>query len=173
MKNKNILILGGNTSNNVTWIKNITNEFKKDNKVNSIHYNHWNTDQELDIDLELNKIKEILKNQQDYTIIAKSVGSIISLIGIKEKIIKPKNIIILGLPLRYVERKNIDLMPLINNALNNTNIYIIQQKDDPIGKYEEVKQIVPNNIKVFEIPGHFHIYGNLKLIRSIIDDLDI
>ncbi len=89
MKNKNILILGGNTSNNLEWIKKFTKDFQKDNKVKNIKYNHWNTDKELDFELETNKVLNELKEFNTYSIIAKSVGSIITLKAIKNNLIKP------------------------------------------------------------------------------------
>lgn len=169
MKNKNILILGGNTSNNLEWINKFTKEFKKDNKVKNIKYSHWNTDKELDFELETNKVLTELKEFNNYTIIAKSVGSIISLQAISNNLIKPDNLIILGLPLMYIRRKEIDINKLLNDSLTKTNIIIIQQKDDPIGKYEEVKSLISKDIKTISIPGHYHIYGNVKSIKEIIN----
>lgn len=170
MKNKNILILGGNTSNNLEWIKKFTKDFQKDNKVKNIKYNHWNTDKELDFELETNKVLNELNEFNTYSIIAKSVGSIITLKAIKNNLIKPENLIILGLPLMYIERKKIDINSLLDDAITKTNILIIQQKDDPIGKYDEVTKLISKDIKVISIPGHYHIYGNIKLIKEIINN---
>lgn len=169
MKNKNILILGGNTSNNLSWINKYTKEYQKNNKVKSIKYDHWNTNNKIDRELELNKVITELKEFNNYSIIAKSVGSIITLTGIERNLIKPDNLIILGLPLLYIKNNEIDIISLLEKAKKETNIMIIQQKDDPIGKYTEVKELVPKDIKVIEIPGHYHIYGNIKIIKDIID----
>lgn len=169
MTNKNLLILGGNTSNNLDWIYKFTKEFKKNNKVKNIKYNHWNTNNLLDFEVETNKVINELKEFKEYSIIAKSVGSIITLKAIKNNLIKPKNLIILGLPLRYIERNEIDINELLNYAKTKTHIIIIQQKDDPIGKYEEVTKLISKDIKVISIPGHYHIYGNVKLIKEIIN----
>ena len=100
MTNKNLLILGGNTSNNLDWINKITKELKKSNKVKNIKYDHWNTDKELNFEIETNKVINELKDFDEYSIIAKSVGSIITLEAISNDLIKPQNLIILGLPLR-------------------------------------------------------------------------
>lgn len=170
MKNENILILGGNTPNNETWLKKISSPLKKDNKIKTIKYSHWNTESSLDIEKELNKVVKELEEWKDYIIIAKSVGSVISLIGIERNIIKPKNLIILGLPLRYTERNKIDIISLLEKSYKISNISIIEQEYDPIGTYKEVEQIIPNYINLYKIPGHYHIYGNIQIIKKIIEE---
>lgn len=115
------------------------------------------------------KIKQLIGGKDCY-IISKSIGSILTLIGIEKEIINPKKVIILGLPLKYLEKNNIDIKPLIENVINKTEVAVIQQKNDPIGKYEDVVQKLPNNIKVFEIPGNYHVYANLNIIKPLVDD---
>ncbi len=166
---KNIVILGGNTSNNLDWLKKIKNLYKTDN-VYELAYTHWNTDKELDFELELSKLKDIVEEIDDYVIIAKSVGSIISLMGIKEGFLKPSKLMILGFPLGYIKRKNVDIEPLINNGIKKTKIMVIQQKNDPIGTYDDVRNILSDVIKVNRIPGHYHIYSNFKVIKPILDE---
>ncbi len=120
--------------------------------------------------LELKKLEEASSDVNDYYIVAKSVGSIISLIGIEKQIIKAKGIVILGLPLKYSQKNNININKLINTAIKETKILVIQQKNDPIGNYQEVTKVLPTNIKAIEIPGNHHVYGNIKCIKTLVDN---
>lgn len=166
----NLLILGGNSKKNISWIKNITKIFNKEYKVNEIYYDHWNNDSEINFDIELSKLEKLHNDIKDYSIIAKSIGSIISLMGIEKQIIKPKKIVIMGYPIGLIKRTNFNIEPLIESAIKETEILVIQQKHDPIGKYEEVVKELPSNIRVAQIPGHYHVYNNMNVIKLIIDE---
>lgn len=168
--NNNVLILGGNSKKNIAWIKRITKTFNKDYIVSELYYDHWNNNIEIDFDIELNKLKKLHNEVKDYYIIAKSIGSIISLMGIEQNIIKPKKTVILGFPIELIKKTNFNIKPLIESAIKETEILVIQQKYDPIGRYEDVVKELPKNIKVVEIPGHYHVYSNMKVIKPIIDN---
>lgn len=171
MKNKYLLLLGGNVKNNISWLNKIKKTFIRDYEVKKIYYDHWKNGNEIDFEIELNKLVKVINGVKDYYIIAKSVGSIISLLGVDRKIIKPKKIVILGLPLNYLKKINLNIKPLIASAIHETEILIIQQKNDPVGKYAEViKEVSESNIKVIEIPGNYHIYGNMECIKPLIDN---
>ena len=159
MKKRNVILLGGNTKNNIEWIKKAKRELSQ----------NYNID-EINIENELDKLIDTSKSYKDYCIISKSIGSIISLIGICEDKIQPQELIILGLPLMYIKRVEFDIKSFLNSALCKTKILIIQQESDPIGNYNEVAELLHNvNTKLVKIPGHYHIYGNIKRIKLIIE----
>ena len=168
--NYNLLILGGNSKKNIPWLNKIIKVFNKDYKTNGIYYDHWNNANEINFDIELSKLEKLHSEVKDYSIIAKSIGSIISLMGIEKNIIKPKKIVIMGFPIELIKQVNFNIEPLIESAINKTEILIIQQKYDPIGSYSEVVNFLPSNIKVVEIPGHYHVYSNMNIIKPIIDN---
>jgi len=168
--NNNLLILGGNSKKNISWLNKTIRVFSSDYIVNGIYYDHWNNDSEIDFDIELSKLEKLHNEVKDYYIVAKSVGSIISLMGIEKHIIKPKKIVIMGFPIGLIKKTNFNLEPLIESAIKETEILVIQQKYDPVGKYEDVVKELPSNIKVVEIPGHYHVYNNMKIIKPIIDN---
>ncbi len=170
MEKNKLIILGGNASNNITWLKKMKKIYEKDYDVITIYYDHWNSDKKIDFDLELKKIRKIVMDLNDYYVLAKSVGSVISLIGIERQIIKPKGIIILGFPLRYLENNNINIDATIKMASAKTKVLVIQQKNDPVGSYREVVEKLPNNIKTVEIPGVYHVYSNINCIKNLVDD---
>lgn len=170
MKKENILILGGNSKNNISWIKEVNETFKNDYEVMDVYYDHWKNDSEIDFDIELKKLEKMLCNTNDYYIVAKSIGSIISLMGIEKNIIKPKGIIILGFPITFLKEQNFNYEPLIESAIKETKILIIQQQNDPLGKYSEVRNELQNIIKVVEVPGDDHSYNDIKSIKQLTDE---
>lgn len=168
MNKKNLLILGGYSKNNISWLKKFKNEFSKDYKVCDIFYEHWTSDNEFDFDIELKKIEKAVFNIQEYNIISKSIGSIITIIGVSKKIIKPKKIIILGYPLKLINEENLNINSLIKEIEKEVEILIIEQKDDPIGKYINVKNEL-DYINIIEIPGNNHFYDDINIIKPLID----
>ena len=167
--NNDLLILGGNSKNNISWLNRITKIFNKNYNVNAIYYEHWNNDSEINFDIELSKLEKLHDEIKEYFIVAKSIGSIISLMGIEKKIIKPKKVVIMGFPIGLIKKTNFNIEPLIESSVKRAEILVIQQKYDPIGSYEEVVKFLPSNIKVVEIPGHYHVYNNMNVIKPIID----
>lgn len=166
---KNLIILGGNSKNNISWVKRITKIFSNDYKTHGFYYEHWNNDKEINFDIELDKLKRIHNDINDYFIVAKSIGSIVTLMGIEKHIIKPKKIVIMGFPLELIKSTNFNIDSLIDSAIKETKILVIEQKHDPLGSYEEVYKSLPKHIKVIEISGHYHVYNNMNVIKPIID----
>lgn len=169
MDKKHLLILGGNSKNNILWLDKYKQEFSKDYKVYDIFYEHWENNKEINFDIELNKMNRIATNIKNYNIIAKSIGSVISIIGIDREIIKPKKMVILGYPLDLIKSNNLNINSLIKEISKKINILIIQQDNDPIGKYVDVAKELPN-VKVIEIPGNDHSYANLNIIKPLIEE---
>lgn len=170
MKKKNIILLGGNTKNNIEWIKKTKKQFVQDYNVYELYYDHWYSNSEININSELDKLVKIANKKYNYCIVSKSIGSIISLIGIQKERLKPQKLVIMGLPLRYIERVGIDIGMYLDNALIKTKVIIIQQENDPIGKYNEVAKLLCNkNIELVRIPGHYHVYNNMKCIIPIVE----
>ena len=167
---KNIIILGGNSSNNIKWLKQMELTYKNDYNVYGVYYDNWFNNTDINYELELNKLKNITKDLKEYIIICKSAGSVLTLKAIEKELINPSKIIIMGLPLKYIKLINIDIKKLIFNAKNNREILIIQQKDDPQGKSKEVYEIIGNDIELIEIPGHHHVYTKYDKIKELIDN---
>jgi len=166
---KNIIILGGNSSKNIKWLKQMEVTYKNDYNVYGVYYDNWFNNTDIDFEIELKKLENLTKALKEYTIICKSAGSIITLKAVDKEMINPSKIVIMGLPLRFIDIINIDIKNLLNRAKNNRKILIIQQKDDPQGKAKEVHEIIGNDIELIEIPGHYHTYTKYKNIKELID----
>lgn len=165
---KHLLILGGNSKNNISWLNKFKNEFKENYEVNEIFYEHWNNNGEIDFDKELKKIESIVYNIENYYIISKSIGSVISIIGMSKKIINPKKIIILGYPLNLLKNDDLTINSLLKDISKETEILIIQQENDPLGKYDDVVNEF-GNINVINISGNDHSYDNIDAIKTLIE----
>ena len=53
---ENILILGGYSKNNITWIKEMNNILQIDYKTYIMEYDNWYNDIDMDFDFEVDKI---------------------------------------------------------------------------------------------------------------------
>ena len=167
---ENIIILGGNSSNNIKWIKDMEELYKINYNVYTIYYDNWKDNSDINLDNELLKLKELTKDLKRYIIIAKSVGIILTLKGIIENIISPKQVIFLGLPLYICLKENIEIEDMLNKC-NNIKILVIEQKYDPVGNSKDVKNILNKNIDFKEIDGKDHYYGEIEYIKNIIDSI--
>lgn len=167
---KKVIILGGNKNHNIKWLKKMKKVYSKDYDVYDFYYDNWITDTDIDFDIELNKLEELMKNNGEYIIIAKSAGDILSLMGISKGIIKPKKLIMMGLPLMFTEKYNINLKYLLGEASKKTDIMVIQQKYDPLGKVSDIENIISNNIKLVAINGCYHTYTKYEYIKLIVDE---
>ena len=161
---KNILILGGHSKNNILWVKEMEKLFSNDYNVNIIKYDHWNSNEEINFETELSKISNI----KDIDIVlAKSIGILVTIKAIKQNIIKPEKIIFMGYPLEALKADNIDVKDDIIDV-NNNNITLIQQTNDPQGSFEEIKKIFNDKISVVEINGNNHFYDDYQNLKVTI-----
>ena len=168
---KNLIILGGNSKNNIPWIKEMEESYKKDYNVSTLFYDNWDEEnKDIDFDLELNKLVEITKEYDEHIIISKSAGSLLALNGITSNLINPKLLVIMGIPLKFLNHFNVDIKDLFNKVLIKTKILVIQQKNDPQGSSQEIEKILTNNVNFIEIPGNNHAYNEISYIKNIIDN---
>ena len=52
---KNIIILGGNSSNNKKWLKQMELTYQKDYNVYGVYYDNWENNTDIDFNIELEK----------------------------------------------------------------------------------------------------------------------
>lgn len=169
MNKHNILILGGYSNKNIPWIKEMKEQYSINYNTKIIEYNHWYNNKELNIEQEINKIKNILNTENIDTIIAKSIGIYLVSESLKDNDNLPKNIIFMGYPLKVLTEDKIDISKDIINLNNKTNILLIQQENDFLATPEEVNQILNNKINIKVIKGSDHSYSDLDLIKEHID----
>lgn len=172
---KLILLSGENNKYNKIWSKRVK-ELLKD-KVDDIliyKYEFWKKPYKESIDLE-KEIKVLLKTlpkDDEYIILAKNVGTILTLKGIYDKKLKPKQCIFLGIPIIWARINNFLIDKWIANY-NTIPTLIFQKEEDPAMYYNELKTYLKEqnktNIRVIKIPGRDMYYEDINRITDIID----
>lgn len=169
--NKNMLILGGYSKNNISWIENMELEYKLNYNVNIIKYDNWYNDSEMDFNHEINKIYNTIKDKNIDIIIAKSIGIYLTTKLIDKYNIKPKLIIFLGYPLNVLKEENLDIKDDIINLSKTNKVFIIQQDKDPLCYIENLREEFDNKIPIIKINGNDHSYNNYDDLKIIIDNI--
>ena len=164
-----IIILGGNTSNNIKWLRQMVNVYKKNYNVFSLFFDNWEDNSMIDFEKEEKKLRQLCKGKKNYVIIAKSAGAVLAAIEIEKNNITPRIFVVLGLPLKFTFENRIKIKEILNNINNRCKILIIQQKFDPQGSVKEVFDLLGKNIRIKPINGNKHTYANFLLIKKEVD----
>lgn len=139
-----IIYLPGNSVDNKSWIEEIKTNFDSISSGKILYYDHWQSREKwINIDRENEKLKELVKGENDYNVFAKSIGTILTLKGMDENYFKPKKAIFCGFPYSAGERAGIK----INECLKSLTIPVIfiQNEFDPVGGFKELTEILMNN----------------------------
>lgn len=129
-------------------------------------YKHWQTGQEwIDLPHEIEVLKS--SNQTgEYGVIAKSIGTVLAVQAITQGIIKPKFLLLLGVPLGYMTKD----YPEFGQALLDINLptVIIQNDNDPVGTAQNVLAYLPEPLHKMLITskGTTHDYEDYPLLRE-------
>ena len=100
----NIIILEENASNDIKWLKNMTDVHKNDYNVFTISFDNWQDNTMIDFKKESKKLINLCKETEKYIILTKSAGAVLEIE--KENII-PSVFIALGMPLKFANKNNI------------------------------------------------------------------
>ena len=133
-------------------------------------YKHWQTGQEwIDLPHELEALKATSPNGE-YAVFAKSIGIVLTVQAIAQNIIKPKFLLLCGIPLGYI----VEEYPTFGQDLAEANIplVIIHNDHDPVGAatdvHEYLQKSLPNDPKHHFITtvGNTHDYEDYTLLRE-------
>lgn len=169
-----LIVLGGNnrSPNNRDWVQNITSFLQQNfSSVYPHAYHHWEAKEKIiDLDYELKVLSEVVKNKQQYIILAKSAGVLLTLKGIFTDIFTPSKCIFLGTPIDWAKKHNFDLDTWLKNY--STPSLFIQKSYDPVALFQDLKKHLDKmevqNYQLAEIPGKDHDYGNFEELNKII-----
>lgn len=59
-----IIILGGNTSNNIKWLRQMVNVYKKNYNVFSLFFDNWEDNSMIDFEKEGKKLRKLCKGKK-------------------------------------------------------------------------------------------------------------
>lgn len=162
-----LLFFSGNSLRNRDFARNAEAQLKDMfSDVYVQQYQHWQTGQEW-IDL-LHELEALRNSNQtgDYGVIAKSIGTVLAVQAIKNGIIKPRFLLLLGLPLDYINKD----YSQFGQALLDTNLptVIIQNDNDPVGSAHDVQAYLPELLKqsLITTKGQTHDYEDYELLRE-------
>jgi len=167
-----LVILPGNSKSNKEWSENTADAFSElfpDQYIQA--YSHWDEGKEIiDFDIEARKLKENVK-EGEFSIIAKSAGAMLGIYSVSKSLIKPARCVFLGLPVLWAEEHDFDLKDWFKKF--NIPTLVIQNSNDPITPYSDLKKFVDNNnlsnvLTLIENEGTDHKYDNFEKSRELI-----
>jgi GTP:adenosylcobinamide-phosphate guanylyltransferase/predicted alpha/beta hydrolase family esterase len=176
MLNMESIFIPGNYISNKEWIERAKVELRTILPNSKIHYyEHWeNWDENkpvLDFEREIERLKQEINQDKKIIIFAKSVGAVLALKMIKDKLIKPEKCIFLGFPVNWAIKNNFKINEWIKDY--NTPTLFIQNKNDPLCTHNQLIKFLEennniNNFKIVESEGDTHDYDDYDLIKESI-----
>lgn len=170
-----LLLLSGNSKSNEVWIKEVADKFaNRFDEIKIASYEHWQTGQELiNFEKERLKLKELVGGWNEYLIFAKSVGTLLTLAGIKDGILKPKGVLMCGIPRSFADRVHFEEVDKCWQDVS-CPITVLQNDQDPVGGYDSVKEYLQKyypNASLVKTVGNTHDYLDLELMKRELQKL--
>ena len=167
-KDMNVLILGGHGDHNSKWVRQVAGVFQlRGHAVTFLDYRHWGGKEPADKAYELDQAVRLagLFNG-DYIIVAKSLGTVIAVLGIQSGRLRPARCVFCGFPLKGVldarEQIQLDMLPPTT---------FIQHEFDPWGAASDVTEYVRrygnSSAQVEALPGSSHEYDELDYLMRV------
>lgn len=166
-----IIYLPGNSIDNKKWIRKVKEEFGEEGKI--LYYDHWQSGEKwIDLERESEKLKEMVRDEKDYIVFAKSIGTILCLKGIEENYLKPKRVVFCGFPYSAGIREGLDMEKCLRSL--EIPVLFIQNEFDPVGGFSEVEKILkknsPKNYQLIKIANNSsHDYENYEEMKKLIE----
>lgn len=135
-----LFLLGGNSKSNKDWIREVHANLKTHyDEAEILYYDHWEMEDndEIDLDLEMAKLVELVKDCDEYMIFAKSAGTLVTLKAIHQKKLNPRKIIFVGLPVNWGKEKGYEFEEWLKSLTHPATF--IQKKSDPQMSFMELK----------------------------------
>lgn len=169
-----LVILPGNSKSNRVWSEKTADAFSElfpDQYIQA--YSHWDEGKEIiDFDIEARKLEENAK-EGEFSIIAKSAGAMLVIYAVSKGLIKPAKCVFLGLPVLWAKEYNLNLKDWFQKF--NIQTMVIQNSNDPVSSYSELKKFVDDNdllhtLTLIETEGVDHKYDNPEKIKKLINN---
>ena len=164
----NILGLPGKNSATGPWMEEILSQIDlPEDTRNTQYYKAWQeAGSEIDEVVEL----DLAAGFDPNLIVAKSMGSILTLIGVGAGKLKPTACVLIGVPVN-------GLLETEKSVLQNwqdtgISLLCIQQTSDVTGTYEQLEDLAPEAnglVTLVEIAGSDHVYSDVPELTQIIN----
>jgi hypothetical protein len=171
-----LIILPGNSKEyNEQWLYDSEKAYKDLFESTTTHvYESWKTGKETaDVKKEAEKlVAEAKKLKGAYVVLAKSIGTIITVKAVGEGKISPEKCVFVGCPWGSFANEQGDFSDLI--AKYKVPTLFIQQTDDMFFKFAELENVIEKynieNYDLMEIEGNNHAYDNYDDIKQWMKD---
>lgn len=167
-----LLMFSGNSLRNLDWIYEAREQLRGDFDSAYVQgYAHWtNGDEWIDLPHELSVLEAVSKDfETDYGVFAKSIGTVLATQALERALIKPKFLLLCGLPLGYID----DSYPRMASVLAASQLPItaIHNRHDTVGTAEAAKSYLSSlaerdTFRFIETPGDTHDYEDYDLLRE-------
>jgi hypothetical protein len=110
-------------------------------------------------------VEPVLMDEQEYIILAKSVGTRLVATMINDGMLKPKKLILMGIPSQN------EIYKEALTKLKADQIVVIQNKKDPFNSFDEMKHFISQinaDIKVIEGERNDHSYPYPELLLNLL-----
>lgn len=170
----NIVILGGNSPKNKLWNDEMSAVLREHfDTVSCITYDHWESNvPTIDLKAEAKKLEQLCSSEKACIVVAKSVGTLVSIRAIRELGIQPIACIFAGVPIVWATDNDIFLTDLLTGY--KTPTLFIQQKDDPFGSFQQLKKLLAESNTEHAtlkcINGNDHGYTDFSKIKNLAMD---
>lgn len=135
------LILPGFSLSNKDWGQSIKRKLKLGHKVQVHNWRHWEKGGSLSFFYELEKILESI-GEEKANIIAKSVGTRVTVNLLPENKGKIEKVILCGIPLRGFGDETKEKFKEALSSFPARKIIVIQNQKDPFSPFEKVKKFI-------------------------------
>jgi hypothetical protein len=164
------ILLGGNSKkSNEEWIEDLKESLSSNfEDIAAVHYDHWDSEDEANLEGEKEKVKGILDEiEGDYIIIAKSMGIVIATYLIK-KGKKPKYCIFVGFPLNEEDEgseleSNFDGFDIPTMFIQNQD----ERFMNPEQLERKLSEFKVSNFEVISGRGKEHAYTVEEIVDTI------
>ncbi len=133
-------------------------------------YEHWETGGNfLDFENEVKRFSQNLANNPDFSVFAKSAGTLVTLKSIYAENIKPKKCVFVGTPVYWANDNQIDF----KNWLKGFSIptLFIQHTNDPTISSKDLRAMLEENraanYEFVELPGDSHDYPEIEKLSEL------
>jgi len=157
-----LLILPGFSPSNKDWTSYLKTKLKSSYDVFAIDWIHWNLGGGLKLKEEMKKIRKIVV-EDNFNMIAKSVGTMVAMKVLSEYKDKVNKIILCGIP--TINYKRMNLMRDSLKGFDPKKIICFQNSKDPFVAYNDLTKEMrkmDKKIKVIEKEARNHDYFYLE-----------
>lgn len=140
---KKLIVLSGNSLRNKEWGEQCVEAYKDlFDEAEMLYYNHWESGAEfIDIPAEIEKLNVIVTKtpEAELYVIAKSIGTIVTLVAKQQGVINPVKAVFFGMPLDYATEEvfNGDFSPVTEFS---TLVLAYHNDNDPKASFSFTQQ---------------------------------